>query len=86
MKIKNYSDNFVRIIKELEPDEVQINTPLRKCPVKPLSKDEIEEITIKFRESGINVISVYEEKKPDTSFIDIGEVLMRRPISNNSAL
>ena len=79
---KGYLDEFIEIIKELKPDEIQINTPLRKCPVKPLSKDEIKKITLKLRNSlyGVKIVSVYEEKRPFIkSFIDIKDVLMRRP-------
>jgi len=47
------------IIRDISPDEVQINTPLRPCPVKPLSPGEIAEIGDKF--SGISgLITVYD--------------------------
>ncbi len=44
------------------PDEIEINTPLRACAVKPLPPEELEEITKKFRYfcSPIAVRSVYE--------------------------
>ncbi len=34
---KNYAHEFVKLAQEIEPDEIQINTPLRPCNIKPLS-------------------------------------------------
>ncbi len=58
---------LARLVRTIKPDEVEINTPLRPCGVKPLGKSEIAEITRMFRKelSGtlISVTSVYEDKK-----------------------
>lgn len=47
-------------------DEIEINTPLRFSPVKPLSPEEIAEITAVFRSlcgSTTKIRSIYEEKR-----------------------
>jgi wyosine [tRNA(Phe)-imidazoG37] synthetase (radical SAM superfamily) len=68
---------MARLAKRLEVDEVQLNTPLRQCAVKPLGKKEIELIKVKFK--GLNVVSVWEAKKPRVEVIDKNQTLMRRP-------
>lgn len=54
------------IARQIAPDEIEINTPLRVCPVKPLSIEEMEVITAIFRGicgARIKVRNVYEEKR-----------------------
>jgi len=74
---KNYADELAKLVKELRPDEVQIDTPLRPCAVKPLKKEEIKKIKNKFK--GLNIISVYEVKKPKVKVLNMHETLLRRP-------
>ncbi len=68
----------------INPDEIQINTPLRPCAVKPLSKEEIADIRNYFDEFGkeINsktaVISVYDAKHKKIEAISTKETLKRR--------
>jgi len=57
---KLHAEEIARIVKEISPDEVQINTPLRPCEVKPLSKEEIDNIKRYFKD--MNIISVYDKK------------------------
>jgi wyosine [tRNA(Phe)-imidazoG37] synthetase (radical SAM superfamily) len=57
---------IAQIAHQITPNEVEINTPLRACAVKPLSIEEIEEITAIFR--GVcgaesKVRNVYEVKR-----------------------
>jgi wyosine [tRNA(Phe)-imidazoG37] synthetase (radical SAM superfamily) len=60
---KGCAGEMAKIAGELSPDEVQINTPLRPCAVKPLSPQEIVGIREKFR--GLKkVVTVYEAGKP----------------------
>jgi len=60
---KDEAQEMARIARELSPDEVQINTPLRPCGVKPLTPSEIAAIRDKF--SGLKkVVTVYEVVKP----------------------
>jgi len=65
------------IAAKLSPDEVQINTPLRPCPVTPLTTDEIAAIREEF--GGLPVVSVYEAARPAVTPLDVGETLRRRP-------
>ena len=74
---KDFAREMAKIAKEINPDEIQINTPLRPCRVKPLARKEIAEIKKEF--SGFkNVISVYEAKKPKVLPLDIKEVQKRK--------
>jgi len=60
---KGCAEEMAKIAGELSPDEVQINTPLRPCAVKPLSPQEIAAIRDKF--SGLKkVVTVYEAVRP----------------------
>jgi len=55
---KEDTRRLAKLAGQICPDEIQINTPLRPCMVKPLSKEEIEKIKKYF--SGLNFISVYD--------------------------
>ncbi len=46
---KNCAADMARIAEMLSPDEVQINTPLRPCSVKPLPPEEIAAIKSEFK-------------------------------------
>jgi len=76
-KNKGYAYELAKLSKELKPDEIQVNTPLRPSLVKPLNKKEIDKIKENFK--GLNAISVYEIKKPRVKVINIHELLVRRP-------
>ncbi|MFA7255323.1 MAG: radical SAM protein [Candidatus Omnitrophota bacterium] len=57
---------LAKIAHQIGPDEIEINTPLRRCAVQPLSIEDIEEITAVFRGicgDKIKVRSVYEKKR-----------------------
>lgn len=56
---KKYAKEIAELALEIMPDEVQINTPLRRCRVKPLNSFEIKDIADKFTALGMNTISVY---------------------------
>ena len=73
---KEYAGEIARLAKSLRPDIVFINTPLRPCRVKPLSRNEIKEIKKQFK--GMKVASVYEARKIKTKPIETGSVLKRR--------
>ncbi len=73
---KRYAQDIARIAKEIHPDEVQINTPLRPCKVKPLSKPEIEKIEAYF--NGFKTISVYNAEKKKISSLSDENTLKRR--------
>ena len=73
---KIYAKDLFRIAKEIDPDEVQINTPLRPCAVQPLPREEM--CAIKNYFEGMNVSTVYEARKKDIDFIDKEDTLRRR--------
>lgn len=74
-KNKPYAVNIADTTRRLGLDEVQINTPLRPCSEKPLSKDEMTEIKKYF--NGQNIISVYDIKKKFVKPMDV-EVTKKR--------
>jgi wyosine [tRNA(Phe)-imidazoG37] synthetase (radical SAM superfamily) len=71
---------LARIAAEIQPDEVQLNTPLRSCDVKPLSVEAMKKIEQQFAKlkPKIEVVSVYEKMKPEVRVIDKGAVIRRR--------
>ena len=73
-----YSEEIANIISRIEPNEVQINTPLRPCPIKPLTEKQVAQIEEVFKAKGLNTISVYTSTKPKTSPLDKMELLTRR--------
>lgn len=74
---KNSAKKMAEIAKKIKPDEIQINTPLRPCRVKPLTRSEVKKIKKEF--SGFkNVISVYEARKPRVHPINIEEIKKRK--------
>ena len=81
MFLKNnmeFAEEIANIVKEINPNEVQINTPLRPCDVKPLTEEKIDEIEKIFQNKGLQTISVYKSTKPKTSPIDKIEIFKRR--------
>lgn len=73
---KKYAPGIAKIAKDVNPDEVQINTPLRPCRVKPLPKEELNEIKQHFE--GLNVISVYEAETKKVEPVSGENTLKRR--------
>ncbi|MFA5050355.1 MAG: radical SAM protein [Candidatus Micrarchaeia archaeon] len=74
---KKEAEEMAIIAKEINADEIQLDTPRRPSKVSPLSKEEMEDIEKYFKE--MNYISVYKRKKPMAKAIDIKETLKRRP-------
>ncbi len=66
MFIKENEDKakeLANLVNSIEPDEIQINTPLRPCGVKPLSREEISKIREQFlSKCKLKVVSVYDAK------------------------
>lgn len=69
-KNKNFSKKMAKIARKIEPDEVQINTPLRASPARSLNREEIQEVEKDFR--NLEYRSVYNSETPQTKKI-IGE-------------
>lgn len=62
---KKYAREIACVARKLKPDEIQLNTPLRPCGIKPLSKSEMERVKNFFK--GTNCVSVYDAKKRKVS-------------------
>jgi len=75
---KKYAADLAVLAKDLKPVEVQINTPFRPCPVKPLPKEELVEIKKLFKP--LKVYSVYDVERPETKPMDELETKKRRPV------
>ncbi len=71
-----HAREIARIAREINPDEVQFNTPLRPCGCRPLPKEELEAIKGFFE--GMNIISVYETEKKNVRAISGNDTLRRR--------
>ncbi len=74
---KTHANEMAQIAREIRPDQVQLDTPLRKSAVPPVSISEMDEIEREF--SGLPVISVYKSKKIETRPYDSEETRKRRP-------
>ena len=72
-----YAKEMAKIAEKIKPDEIQLNTPLRPSPVKPLSPSEMKKIKKEFRK--FSVISVYDAKKIRAKAINLYETEARRP-------
>ena len=74
---KDCAADLAALAKEIKPVEVEINTPLRPSPVKPLSPEELTEIKELFKP--LKVYSVYDVERPETKPMDEIETRKRRP-------
>ncbi|MFH1645062.1 MAG: radical SAM protein [Candidatus Omnitrophota bacterium] len=75
-KNKAFAEDIAKIARDIFPDEVELNTPLRPCGVKPLSRIEIDEIKEYFE--GLNTLSVYDIARKKTEPISKEDTLKRR--------
>ena len=73
---KKYAEEIAQIAREIRPDEVQLNTPLRPCKIKPLTNSEMDIIEGYF--SGLNTVSVYRTEKRRVNPISSEDTLRRR--------
>jgi wyosine [tRNA(Phe)-imidazoG37] synthetase (radical SAM superfamily) len=78
---KNDVNNLIPLVNYIKPDEVQVNTPLRACGIRALTKEEILKVKNNFIAfcKGISVVSAYDERmvKDIVSFSD-KDTLKRR--------
>lgn len=74
---RDFATEMAAIARELSPDEVQINTPLRPCAIAPLTAKEIAAICRQFKH--LPILNVYEGARPAAVPLDVGETLRRRP-------
>ncbi|UCH12021.1 MAG: radical SAM protein [Candidatus Omnitrophota bacterium] len=73
---KKYAKQISKIVRKIDPDEVQLNTPLRPCGVRPLSRKELAAIKQYFK--GMNCIFVYGSEKKKVKPISKKETIKRR--------
>lgn len=73
---KAVAQNIAKIVRDIGPDEVHINTPLRPCAVTPLSASELSELEKFF--DGLNVVSVYRAQKKKVEALSPADTLKRR--------
>lgn len=70
------AERLAKLAQEINPVEVQINTPRRPCKVKPLSREEIARIKEYFHE--LNFISVYDAHPKKVTPLSKKGILKRR--------
>jgi len=75
---EDFAGEIAKVVRLLSPDEVQLNTPLRPCAVKPLTTSQMASIKGDFR-SLRNVVTVYEASRPEVKPLNLKETLRRRP-------
>ena len=81
---KNEFKRLAELAFKIEPDEIQINTPLRPCDERPLSQKEIAHIREYFEElkgrvdSTAKIISVYDAEHKKVKAISDEDTLRRR--------
>jgi wyosine [tRNA(Phe)-imidazoG37] synthetase (radical SAM superfamily) len=75
---RDQAEALAQLAREIKPDEIEVNTPLRPCAVKPLPPHVLAKIMTAFRE--MNAVSVYEAERPSVKPLDIEETLQRRPV------
>jgi len=64
------------IVREIAPDVVELNTPLRPCAVRPLSRAAMAGIAKSF--AGLPVVSVYDAPRKTVRSISAADTLARR--------
>lgn len=72
---RSISSEIAEIARQIDPDEVQINTPLRPSGDKPLGEESIEALRSRF--SGLNIVTVYDEKRVEYSPVSEHNTVLR---------
>lgn len=72
---RKYAQRIADIIREVNPDEIQINTPLRPSGARPLDKERIKEVKSYF--AGMPAVTVYEHDRKETIPFNIPETIKR---------
>ena len=73
-----FVDEIANIVKQIGPDEVQINTPLRKCDVEPLSDEDLNDLKCFF--DGVKTITAYESMNKKVDPIDSDSTFKRHGV------
>jgi len=85
---EKYARSMAEFVKEIQPDEIQINTPLRPCSVKSLHEAAVHEIASYFKEmggDGVSVFNVFEGQKQEVAAISTVDTLRRRGKSSGQS-
>lgn len=69
------------LARSLNPDEVQLNTPLRTSPAPPLSRTAMAKVEAAF--AGLPVVTVYSAQPPKVNVLDRAEMRRRRPVEGH---
>lgn len=72
---KHCAARIFEIVRQIAPDEVQLNTPTRPSATRALSKEEMEDIRSCFR--GVPAISVYDTEPRDIEAVDLRATIRR---------
>ena len=75
---KPFARQLAELARSINADEVQINTPLRPSAVRPLTREELDEIKICF--SGLPAVTVYEKERK--SYIPLNEAATKKRHGN----
>jgi wyosine [tRNA(Phe)-imidazoG37] synthetase (radical SAM superfamily) len=73
---RHQARQLAQIARQIAPNQVQINTPLRPCGVKPLSSAEIDKVKQHFK--GLPVISVYQADRKKVNPLSSQDTITRR--------
>ena len=79
-----WADQMATLARSLDPDEVQLNTPLRSSPTPPLGRAAMAEIEQAF--SGLPVVNVYGAQPPKVHVLDRADVRRRRPVEGHPGI
>lgn len=75
------AEEMAALARELKPDHVQLNTPLRSSPTPPLGEAAVEKIEEAF--AGLRVLNVYSAQIPKVEVMDRAETRWRRPVEGH---
>ena len=75
------ADEMAALARSLDPDEVQLNTPLRASPTPPLGRSAMAIIELAF--AGLPVVNVYDAQPPMVPALDRAEMRRRRPMEGH---
>ncbi len=73
---EKYAKEIARLAERIGADEVQLNTPLRPCAVRPLSRKRMQKIERHFK--GLNAISIYKSVRKKVKPVSRKDTLKRR--------
>lgn len=75
---KRFAHAIARIARGINPDEVQLNTPLRACAVKPLVREDMNKIREYFH--GLPTVCVYDSDPHIKEHMNVEEIITRHGI------